>query len=64
MGEGLPIPEPTKYTGQYHLRMPPSLPETLSRMAELGGVSLNQYMVSALARCADRDEALAGKGRA
>ena len=29
--DGLPIPEPSKYTGQYHLRMPPSLHETLVR---------------------------------
>jgi antitoxin HicB len=56
--DGLPIPEPSKYTGQYHLRMPPSLHETLSKMAELEGVSLNQYMVATLARCAGRDEVL------
>jgi len=55
---GLDIPEPPKYTGQYHLRMPPSLQETLSKLADAEGVSINQYMVTALARCAGRQEAL------
>ena len=45
----LPIPEPTKYKGQFHLRMPPSLHERLALMADVEGVSLNQYMVSKLA---------------
>jgi antitoxin HicB len=48
--DGVPIPEPIKYTGQYHLRMPPSLHEALSLKSESEEVSLNQYMVTALAR--------------
>ena len=37
---GLPIPEPTKFTGQYHLRMPPSLHEALVRKSASEDVSL------------------------
>jgi antitoxin HicB len=48
--DGLPVPEPTKYTGQYHIRMPPSLHEALTLKSESEEVSLNQYMVTALAR--------------
>jgi len=52
---GIPIPlpiEPQKFSGKIIVRMPPSLHESLIRIAELEGVSLNQYMVSSLARCA------------
>ena len=48
--DGLPIPEPSKYTGQYHLRMPPSLHEALTLKSESEDVSLNQYIVTVLAR--------------
>jgi antitoxin HicB len=48
--DGLPIPEPAKYTGQYHLRMPPTLHEALTLKAAAEEVSLNQFMVMALAR--------------
>ncbi len=48
--DGLPVPEPAKYTGQYHLRMPPTLHEALVMKSESEDVSLNQYMVTALAR--------------
>ncbi|MBI2856855.1 MAG: type II toxin-antitoxin system HicB family antitoxin, partial [Chloroflexi bacterium] len=44
----LPIPEPVKLTGQYHLRMPPSLHEALVRKDEAEDVSLNQLMIAAL----------------
>jgi len=47
---GLPIPEPVKFTGQYHLRMPPSLHEALAIKSESEDVSLNQFMITALAR--------------
>jgi predicted RNase H-like HicB family nuclease len=46
----LPIPEPAKFTGQYHLRMPPSLHEALTLKSESEDVSLNQFMITALAR--------------
>ena len=48
--DGLPVPEPAKYTGQYHLRMPPTLHEALALRSESEEVSLNQFMVTALAR--------------
>jgi len=47
---GLPIPEPAKFTGQYHLRMPASLHEALALKSESEDVSLNQFIVTALAR--------------
>ena len=46
----LPIPEPTKFTGQYHLRMPPSLHEALALKSKSEDVSLNQFIITALAR--------------
>ena len=48
--EGLPVPEPAKFTGQFHLRMPPSLHEALAMKSESEDVSLNQFMIAALAR--------------
>ncbi len=50
LGDGLPIPEPARFTGQYHLRMPPSLHEALVLKSESEDVSLNQFMIVALAR--------------
>jgi len=48
---GLPIPEPRphKYSGQIRLRISPSLHKLLTYRAETEGVSLNQYMATALA---------------
>jgi len=48
--DGFTIPEPTQYTGQYHLRMPITLHEALALKSEAEKVSLNQFMVMALAR--------------
>jgi antitoxin HicB len=55
--EGLPIPEPREtedFSGRVNLRMPKSLHRDLARLAEAEGVSLNQVMVTALARAAER----------
>jgi predicted HicB family RNase H-like nuclease len=50
-GIAIPLPvEPQKFSGKVALRMPPSLHESLIRLSEIEGVSLNQYMVSALSR--------------
>jgi predicted HicB family RNase H-like nuclease len=51
---GLPVPEPRthKYSGQIRLRILPPLHKVLAYRAETEGVSLNQYMVTALARVA------------
>jgi len=48
---GLPIPEPRphKYSGQIRLRISPSLHKLLKYRAETEGMSLNQYMATALA---------------
>jgi antitoxin HicB len=48
---GLPIPEPRtrKYSGQIRLRISPTLHKVLADRAEIEGVSLNQYMSTALA---------------
>jgi len=48
--DGLPIPEPAKFTGQYHLRMPPSLHEAIALKSESEDISLNQFIITALAR--------------
>jgi antitoxin HicB len=53
---GLPIPEPVKFSGQYHLRMPPSLHEALAIKSESENVSLNQFIVTALARAVGYEE--------
>ena len=47
----LPIPEPRprKYSGQIRLRISPSLHKQLAYRAETEGMSLNQYMATALA---------------
>jgi predicted HicB family RNase H-like nuclease len=53
----VPLPlEPQKFSGKVALRMPPSLHESLIRISEFEGVSLNQLMVSALARSVGRVE--------
>lgn len=60
LGLGNKMPEPLKlrnYRGNYPLRMQPSLHEELALRAELEGVSINQYMVSALSRTVGREEA-------
>jgi len=51
LGRGLPIPEPRprKYSGQIRLRISPSLHRLLTYRAETEGMSLNQYMATALA---------------
>ena len=58
---GRKIPEPSRrqhYSGKVILRMPPSLHESLIRRAAIEGVSLNQYMVSALSRTSGYDEGI------
>jgi predicted RNase H-like HicB family nuclease len=58
---GNKIPEPLmkkQYSGKVIIRMSPSLHESLIRMAELEGVSLNQYLVTTLSRALGRDEVI------
>ena len=54
---GNKMPEPLKsrkYSGKVVLRMAPSLHETLVQIAELEGISFNQYLVTELSKCAGR----------
>jgi len=58
---GNKMPQPLKtnnFSGKIVVRMTPSLHETLATVAEIEGVSLNHYMVSALSKAAGRDEVL------
>ena len=64
---GNKMPEPLKtghYSGKIVLRLPTSIHEELARRAAMEGVSLNQYMVSALSRQVGRDEALVKEKKA
>jgi predicted HicB family RNase H-like nuclease len=56
--EGRPIPEPVdhQYSGEIRVRMPPTLHRILSDRAVIEGVSLNQFMVMALARAVSYPE--------
>jgi antitoxin HicB len=65
LGNKMPVPlKLRKYSGKVIVRMPPNLHETLTKLAELEGVSFNQYMVSSLARCAGQNEAKIKKPKA
>jgi predicted HicB family RNase H-like nuclease len=58
LGIEIPMPiEPQKYSGKIVVRMPPTMHESLSHIAEMEGVSLNQYMVGALAKSIGMREA-------
>jgi hypothetical protein len=50
--DGIPIPEPQsvqEYSGQFRLRIPRSLHAQVARMAEAEDVSINQFVLDALA---------------
>lgn len=51
MGRDIPLPSyPEEYSGKFVLRLPRSLHRSLAEAAEGDGVSLNQYVVTLLAR--------------
>ena len=57
--EGLPLPEPhslSSYSGQFRLRIPPTLHSQLTHIAILEGVSLNQLILMILASRAGADQ--------
>jgi antitoxin HicB len=57
LADGQPIPEPIEvreYSGKFMLRVPKSLHRDLARRAETEGVSLNQFVVTELARAVGR----------
>jgi len=58
LGKEIPMPvENKKYSGKIALRMSPSMHAAVTRIAELEGISLNQYMVTAIARAIGHKEA-------
>ena len=64
LGNKMPVPLVSrKYSGKIIVRMPPTLHELLTKLAEDEGVSFNQYMVSSLARCAGQDEVMKSKNQ-
>lgn len=59
LGNRMPAPlKAHSYSGKVILRMSPSLHESLVRMAEIEGVSLNHYIVTTLSRALGYDEAM------
>ena len=57
---GIEIPMPVqnkKYRGKIALRVSPSMHAAVTRIAELEGISLNQYMVTTIARAIGHEEA-------
>ncbi len=50
--DGITIPEPPNYSGQFKLRVPKILHKHLAEKAEMEGVSMNQYCVSILSKYA------------
>ena len=57
--DGLDIPLPRsehEYSGKFFIRAPKSLHRALDQMAVREGVSLNQYLVTTLARAVGREE--------
>lgn len=58
LGNKMPVPlKLRKFSGNYLLRMQRSLHKALALHADLEGVSINQYVVSALSRTVGREEA-------
>jgi antitoxin HicB len=52
-GKQIPLPHDTSYSGRFLVRIPASLHARLTELAELEGVSLNQFASNALAAAAD-----------
>ena len=51
IGQDIPLPSyPEAFSGKFNLRLPKSLHRQLSESAEREGVSLNQYVITVLAR--------------
>jgi predicted HicB family RNase H-like nuclease len=56
-GFKIPIPvESQEYSGKLNFRMPKHLHQTVAVIAEREGVSINQYLLSAVAKAAGEDE--------
>lgn len=56
-GQAIPLPRTEKeYSGKFIVRVPKSLHRKLDQVAEKEGVSLNQYLVSALSHALGQSE--------
>jgi predicted HicB family RNase H-like nuclease len=56
-GYKIPLPaHPSKYSGRINFRMPKRLHEKVAAIAQREGVSLNQYLLAAVAQAAGEDE--------
>jgi antitoxin HicB len=56
-GYRIPLPsQRSKYSGRINFRMPKHLHETVAVLSEREGVSINQYLLSAVAKAAGMDE--------
>ena len=63
-GKEIPLPRnENEYSGKFIIRVPKSLHYKLNQIAEREGVSLNQYLVSALSMAVGHDEAVKKKTR-
>lgn len=56
--DGLTIPEPQKYSGQFHIRMTPSLHKSMAQLAEMHNISLNQYLNILISRAVGVEEGI------
>jgi antitoxin HicB len=57
-GYKIPLPsQPSRYSGRINFRMPKHLHETVAALSEREGVSINQFLLSAVAKAAGMDEA-------
>lgn len=53
---GNSIPEPSKYSGQFHIRVGTSVHESLARLASTENISLNQYITNVLVKAVGASE--------
>ncbi len=61
-GYKIPLPSrPSKYSGRINFRMPKQLHAKVAAIAQKEGVSLNQYLLSAVAQAAGEDDKLLEK---
>jgi antitoxin HicB len=56
-GQDIPLPrELDQYSGKFFIRTPKSLHRRLDQMADMEGVSLNQFLVSTLSKAVGQEE--------
>jgi predicted HicB family RNase H-like nuclease len=56
-GQDIPLPrELDQYSGKFFIRTPKSLHRRLDQLADMEGVSLNQFLVSTLSKAVGQEE--------